>query len=246
MKKLLIIEILLITTLNLFAQSDADNKWLNPQLADYPVIANEAAKCQDFVLEKWTVMSKVESDLNGDNLADCVLVIKGAEKKFIFANEGLGTSEFDTNPRILVIAFRRSSGYTLVEQNNHFIVAPDQPTMTEPFQEVAVKNGVLTFIFEEFYSAGSWGMSNRKYKFRYGKDEFVLIGVDKTDVNRATGEIETRSYNFSTKKVKTDSGHISDDGTGKVRWRNFNLSPKRTIKTVEPPMTWEIEKDVII
>lgn len=244
MKKLLLTLFLLAVTGNLVAQSD--EPWQTPKAADYPAIAAEATACEGFTPKDWTVTAKVEGDLNGDKLADCVLVVRGTDKKFLYKNEGLGTEVFDTNPRVLVIAFRRSDGFRLAEQNNRFIIAPDSPTMTEPFQEAAINKSVLTFNFEEFYSAGSWGMSNRKYAFRFEKGEFVLIGVDKTYVNRGSGEMETRSYNFSTGKVRTDKGHISDDGTGKVRWRNFKLNPKRTLKTVEPPLTWEIENDIVI
>jgi hypothetical protein len=167
MKKLLLIGILLLTSANLIAQVEDDDPWQTTEAGDYPAITAEATACEGFAPKGWTVTAKVEGDLNGDKLADCVLIVQGTDKRFLNKNEGLGTDVFDTNPRVLVIAFRRSdgTGFSLAEQNNHFIVASDSPTMTEPFQEAAINKGVLTFGFEEFYSAGSWGMSNRKYTF---------------------------------------------------------------------------------
>jgi hypothetical protein len=248
MKKLLLTGILLLIPANLIAQSEDDNPWQTPKAADYPAIVASAAPCEGFAPKDWTVTAKVEGDLNGDKLADCVLIVRGTDKKFLNKNEGLGTDVFDTNPRVLVIAFRKAdgTGFTLAEQNNRFIIASDSPTMTEPFQEAAINKGVLTFGFEEFYSAGSWGMSNRKYMFRYQSGEFVLIGVDHTSVNRGSGEIEIRSYNLSTGKVESEKGNISDDKKGKITRRKLRIDPKPTLKTIKPMLTWEIEKDVII
>src|SRR5688572_17460630 len=110
MKKLLLTGLLLIANANLIAQSDDDNPWQTPKAGDYPTIDAAAAACEGFAPKNWTVVSKSEGDLNGDKLTDCVLVVQGTDKKFLYKNEGLGTDVFDTNPRILVIAFRQSDG----------------------------------------------------------------------------------------------------------------------------------------
>lgn len=246
MKYLLSLLIITFSTTTSFAQ-DEDERWNFPQASDYPTVANGAASCTKFTPKGFTVTAKAEGDLNGDRLSDCVLVVRGTAKKFIAKNEGFGSPKFDTNPRILIIAFRNGKGgYKLVEQNNRFIVFPDAPNMTEPFQSIGISKGVLSILIEEFYSAGSWSMTNRTYKFRYQNSEFELIGLEHTHVRRNTGEITTRSYNFSTGKAILSEGMIDDDGKGKKTHYELKLDTPKTLKTTPPAFTWEIENDVVI
>lgn len=248
MKKYLFLLLVMFAAASVWAQDDEEDvPWNIPNEADHPVVRTASPTCQGFAPKGFRVVEKAEGDLNGDRLADCVLVIQGTDKKFLYKNEGFGSPEFDTNPRILVIAFRnKNGGYTLKEQSNTLIALPNAPNMTEPFQEAKIVSGVLHILIEEFYSAGSWSMSNRTYKFRYQNNEFELIGLDHTYVRRNTGEITTRSYNFSTGKAIRNDSTIDDDGKGKETRYNFKLDPLKTLKTVPPPFTWEIEEDVII
>ncbi|MBK9164080.1 MAG: VCBS repeat-containing protein [Acidobacteria bacterium] len=229
------------------AAQDEDYPWKIPTAEDYPALVQTAATCNGFTPRNWTVMASAEGDLNKDGRPDCVLVLKGTDRRFIYKNDGLGSEEFDTNPRVLAVAFADAKGgFRLHVQNNSFIVMSDSPTMTEPFQDVSIKRGVLTFIFEEFYSAGSWSMSNRTYKFRYQNGEMTLIGVDKTSVQRNTGDIETRSYNLSTQRMTIEVGNISDDGQGKITRKAIRVRPLPTLRNVKPMFTWTIEKDVVL
>ena len=50
--------------------------------------------------------------------------------------------------------------------------------MNDPYQEMAIKNGVLEIKFHLFYNMGSWYVTNSAYKFRYQQHQFVLIGAD--------------------------------------------------------------------
>lgn len=246
MRKTLLIAISLVISCSAFSQTD-DEPWLRPKAADYPVIIEMAASCEGFAPSSFKLMEKSEGDLNGDGKPDCVAVFIGTDKRFQNKNEGLGEEVFDTNPRILTVGFGAvGGGFKLHTQNNNFIVSAETPTQTEPFQGITIEKGVLKFVFEEFYSAGSWTSGSRRYTFRYQNGEITLIGVEKTAVHRASGDIETRSYNFMTGKMSIDKGHISDDGTGKVRWRKFTLKPLPTLRNVKPMFNWEIEKDVFI
>lgn len=245
MRKTLLIAIHLVLVCSAMSQ-DEDERWPRPKASDYPTVASTSATCSGFAPSKWTQMALATGDLNGDGRADCAAVFAGTDSRFLHKNDGFGSETFDTNPRILVIAFADNGGFRLVEQNNTFIISAESPVMTEPFQEVTIEKGILRFLFEEFYSAGSWGMANRKYAFRYQNGEMTLIGVDKTETRRNTGDLEIRSYNLSTGQMTIETGHISDDGKGKVRRRAFRVRPLPTLKTVKPMLTWEIEKDVII
>lgn len=246
MTKVLIAMLMLIFAASVAAQ--VEEGCVTPGPDDYPAIVETGKTVAEFIPKGFTVVKRVSGDLNGDGAADAAMIIQGTSKKFLNKNEGFGGPVFDTNPRILFILFKEkaNAGFRVAARSNTFVVIPHSPVMTEPFLDMSIKKGVLSFLFEEFYSAGSWSMSNRTYKFRFEDGEFVLIGLDKTYTQRNTGEIETRSYNFLTGKVKTDVGMIDDSVKPKVTWRDFRLDPKMTLTTIPPPFTWEIESDYVV
>jgi len=213
-----------------------------PRGSDYPNLPKSGKSINDFVPKDWETVGKALGDLNGDQSEDCALVIKANLTKFLNKNEGLGSDTFDTNPRILVILFKDRDGYKIAKQSNTFIVAPDSPTNTEPFQDVKIKNGVLELSFELFSSAGSWSMTSSSYRFKFLHSEFVLIGADKTDSMRNSGEMESRSYNFLTSRLKVSTGNFSSD-RDKVRWKTLKLKKLKTLDTFKAPFSWKIERE---
>lgn len=242
MKKLLLILIFLCGAPAIFGQ----NEFPMPSKSDYPALPQTAARPADFIPKGWKIMGEAEGDLNGDKRKDTVLVIKGGDPKFITNHDGLGESPFDTNPRILAILFWENDKYKLIGQSNSFIAMADFPTMSEPFQTVKITNGVLQLDFEMFLSAGGWGMSNQNYKFRYQNGKFELIGADKTDIQRNSGEMESRSYNFVTGKVKITKGSTSGEIKDKVIWKNYKTKTLQNLDTIPKPFEWEIEKDYFL
>ena len=213
-----------------------------PRNSDYPNLPKSGKSINDFVPKDWETVGKAQGDLNGDKLEDCALVIKANLSKFLNKNDGLGSNPFDTNPRILVILFKEQDGYRIAKQSNTFIVAPDSPTQEEPFQAVSIKKGVLELSFQLFSSAGSWAMTSSSYRFKLLNGEFVLVGADKTDSMRNSGEMESRSYNFLTSRLKVSTGKVSSDRE-KVRWRTYRLKKLKTLDTFKAPFSWKIESD---
>jgi hypothetical protein len=213
-----------------------------PQASDYPKLPKSGKSINDFIPKDWETVGKAPGDLNGDQIEDCALVIKANLSRFLNKNDGLGSDPFDTNPRILVILFKDKDGYKIAKQSNTFIVAPDSPTMSEPFQDVRIKNGVLELSFELFSSAGSWSTTSSTYRFKFLHSEFVLIGADKTDSMRNSGEMESRSYNFLTSRLKLSTGKFSSDRE-KVRWKTYKLKKLKTLDTFKAPFSWKIESD---
>lgn len=244
MKKIAVILSIFLGLGVVFGQSE----FKNPTAADYPKLEKTGQNIEDFVPKNFTLVEKACGDLNADKVADCALVIKGTDPRFLNKNEGLGTPVFDTNPRILVILFRdqTKNQYELVEQNNSFIIPADSPTMEEPFQAVSIKNGVLQLDFQIFMNAGGWGMTNAGYKFKYRQGEFALIGADINESQRNTGETEDTSYNFLTGKAKISKGNFSSDKNSKVRWKTYKSAKLQTFKTFKAPFTWEIEPNNFI
>lgn len=217
-----------------------------PAPSDYPALPKTAARPADFIPSGWKIMGEAEGDLNGDKRKDFALVIRATQPKFITTHDGLGESPFDTNPRILAVLFWENDGYKLALQSNSFIAMADFPTMSEPFQTVKIENGVLRLDFELFLSAGGWGMSNQNYKFRFQNGKFVLIGADKTDTQRNSGEMESRSFNFVTRKVQITTGNISGKPKDKIVWKTLRSKELKTFETFPKPFEWEVEKDYFL
>ena len=245
MKKLLLIILILLLNLTVGFGQDFNS----PTDSDYPQLEKYGRKIEDFVPKNWTTVAKAFGDLNGDKVQDCAVVIKGNDKKFLNKNDGLGSDVFDTNPRILIILFKNAAEkrYEIAEQSNTFIITPDSPTMTEPFQAVKIKNGVLQLDFEIWYSAGSWGTSQSSYKFKYMNGEFALIGAEKKEFMRNSGEMEIRSYNFLTNKMSITTGDEFDEKVKKkIKWKTYKVGKLKTFSTFVKPFDWEIEQDYFL
>jgi len=243
MKKLFLILIIFLNSAAAFAQD-----FKMPAASDYPSLEKYGQKIEDFVPKNWKLVTKAFGDLNGDKIQDGVVVVKGNNREFINKNDGLGVPEFDTNPRMLIILFGGDAGkrYEIAEQSNSFIIIPESPTMAEPFKSAKIKNGVLQLDFEQWSSAGSWGATEMSYKFKYLNGEFVLIGADKTESMRNTGETETRSYNFLTNRMSITTGNFAGKAKPKTRWKTFRVKESKTFRTFREPFGWEIEPDYFL
>lgn len=217
------------------------------QSFSYPEIKRVSHSIADFVPKDWTVIDSAFGDLNHDKLDDIALVIQHIDSVSIIEPDDGYPDTVLTQPRILILAFynKITKGYDLSEQNNSFILCHDNPSMEDPFQSISIKRGVLNIDFFIFMNMGGWGMSNNTYRFRYQENKFYLIGVDYNYTNRASGEINNRSYNFLTKKVVVGTGNISNNKE-KISKKVFKFKELKTFKTFIKPFTYEVEKDVII
>ncbi len=240
--------LLLILTILLNVEAAFGQDFTFPAEFDYPQIEKYGQKVEDFVPKNWKIIGKAIGDLNGDKIADSAIVVKGSDAKFLNKNDGLGNPEYDTNPRMLIVLFKNAveNRYEIAEQSNSFVIIPDLPTMTEPFKSVKIKNGVLQLDFEQWYSAGSWGTTDASYKFKRLNGEFVLIGADKTESMRNTGETETRSYNFLTNRMSVTTGNFAGKAKPKMRWKTFKVKEPKTFRTFKEPFSWEIEPDYFL
>ena len=90
-------------------------------------------------------------DLNGDGKPDVVQVLKQTNPRNVLPNDAMGPNPFDTNPRILAVAFAAAAGgFDLTLENHTLIPRPEYPTMDDPLDPegvqpggIEVKNGVL-------------------------------------------------------------------------------------------------------
>lgn len=211
------------------------------QNLSYPSIKTTGQSIIDFVPTGWTILDSAYGDLNKDGIKDAAIVIQHRDS--ILLINSLEDTVL-TQPRILLVLFKKSSenSLRLVEQSNSFILKHDNSAMDDPYQELAINNGILEIKYHLFYNMGSWYVTNAVYKFRYQQGQFVLIGAENSSFHRATHDLEDYSYNFLTKKRALTKGN-DNKGTKKTTWKSLNISQLKTLKTFSEPFTWEVETD---
>ncbi len=184
--------------------------------ASYPALARHAQSVEGFVPMEWRIESKVSGDLNGDGRDDVVLVLRAIDARNVIDMRGRGGPEnYDTNPRILAVAFANAAGgYDLALENHTLIARTTEPSAQDPLdangvQEggVEIKKGTLQVTLGYF----GGNMGHLTYTFRFQGGRFALIGYDSVDVERSKGIIRQVSVNYATRQIKKSFGKISDD-----------------------------------
>ncbi len=195
-----------------------------------PSIPSEGKLIADFVPNKWKVIAKAEGDLNKDRINDVALVIENTATENIILNEGLGKDTLNINPRFLLVLFKTDSKYVLKSINKKFIPSQDDsesPCLDDPFMEnggIEIKNGVLNIDLHYWLSCGSWYVTDRKYKFRFQENSFVLIGYDSSSFHRSSGESQSISINFISKKKQLITGmNEFEESNPKTIWKSIKI-----------------------
>ncbi len=207
------------------------------------ILRKSGKTLEEIIPNGWKILDSKIGDINQDGVSDLVFAIQNTDKKNIKLNDGIGSDTIDLNPRILGIYFGNEfGGFDQKLVSEHFIILRDLPTMDEPFEGFDINaKGILNINFKFWFSAGSWSMSNHKYKFRFQNDEFTLIGYDSYEAHRASGETTEYSINFLSNKMKITKGNFSKDSPDSIKWKKFNLKKLFTINSIKKPFELKFE-----
>lgn len=201
----------------------------------YPGLPKQAASAQGFVPQGWMLEAQASGDLNRDGVPDLAFVLRQNDPKNVISDPHLGQNPFNTNPRILVVAFRSgSSGEYLLQAENHTLIPRrENPSQEDPFEGgIAIERGGLRVTLGLFMNAGGWEMFSATHTFQYRNSRFELIGYDRSSVHRASGETHDISANYLTGKIKLSVGNISNDNPTKVMWRILPQGARPTLDTM--------------
>ncbi|HWE45721.1 MAG TPA: hypothetical protein VG407_06800 [Caulobacteraceae bacterium] len=195
---------------------------------DYPALTHQARSAEGFAPRGWKVETTVTGDLNGDGLPDLAIVLRENDPKNVIHNDGMGVDPFDTNPRILALAFaRKDGGYDLAVENHLLIPRATMPNLDDYLAEaggVSIRKGALRVSLHLFSSAGGWSTGTTTYSFRWSSGGFHLVGYDNYDLERNTGETTDVSIDYLSGKMSTTTGNEGKKRP-KVVWAKAPANP---------------------
>ncbi|MET0314216.1 MAG: hypothetical protein ABW275_07475 [Hansschlegelia sp.] len=198
-----------------------------PPPVSIPELSAAASGVEGFAPNGWAVEAKAEGDLNADGKSDVAFVLHQTDPKNVLKNKGLGSDEVDTNPRILGVALAAAGGYRLAAQNATLIPRHVQSTVDDPFWEeagdLAIAKGSVKVGLHFFANAGGWQTSNTTFTFRLVGGGLELIGFDRSETMRNSGEMTSISVNYPAGRMSVGKGSIEDDKET-TTWRK---APKR-------------------
>lgn len=212
MRNLVFIALLVIGT-NVFGQ-------VTPGTAKSPT---------EFVPPGYVVFEQIQGDLNKDNQADYVLIIKGTDKANFVKDEYRG--ELDRNPRGIIIALKNKDLYELVLENRDCFSSENEDggVYFPPELSVSINKGNLIVQYAHG-RYGYWG-----YNFRYQNSDFELIGYD-NDENRGPVVERSVSINLMTKKMLIRE-NVNEDAEGgdekfKETWKKIVVAKPIKLRDV--------------
>ncbi|WP_128776410.1 hypothetical protein [Hansschlegelia zhihuaiae] len=209
--------------------------WDDLPPAVIPTLAATASAVEGFAPAGWIVEAKATGDLDGDGRPDAAFVLHGTDPKLVIDNSGgIGGDQIDTNPRILGVALATKDGFRLAVQNATLIPRRTQPNIDDAFSPedgLSISRGSVRVAISLFANAGGWGMSNIDFTFRLIDGTLRLIGYDRTDTQRNSGETETVSINYPSGRMSDAKGRIDDDKETKV-WRKAPASQGPTVDQI--------------
>jgi hypothetical protein len=199
----------------------------------YPSLPKQASSAAGFVPRGWVLEAQASGDLNRDAIPDLALVLRQNDPKNIVQNPGLGENPFDTNPRILAVAFRNgpAGDFFLQLENRTLIPRRTDPVMADPFEDgLAVDRGNLRVNLNLWLSAGGWDMSGMSHTLQYRNGRFELIGYDRSTTNRRSLDTTDVSVNYLTGKMKISTGNSNSDKLAKATWKTL---PRRAPPAID-------------
>ena len=181
-----------------------------PKVA-YPLVAKSAASPAGFIPKGWKQVQTRQGDLNRDGKPDFAMVVRMDSAANRIAPSWNPDTRYDTNPWMLIAAFREGAGYKLAVSDHQLIPRHENPNADEEFDEIAIVNGNLKVVMHLFMNAGGWQMGGTTFTFRWQDGGFKLIGFDRDSTMRNSGETEEVSINYLTGHKVSKTGTIESD-----------------------------------
>jgi hypothetical protein len=186
--------------------------------------------------KNWKVLTKVDGDLNNDQLNDKVIVLESKdsilEKRCDKCKSSLNKA------RILLILIKKNGSHKVEIQNNKFIARSNEGGMAPYLEpELSIEEGNLNIFYQ-------YTRSQQSYSFKMIKTKMTIINAMSISTHAATGDFEHDFYDFLKNKIISKKGNISNDKET-IEIINFNSSAK-PLSEFKEMYEWEITSNKFI
>jgi hypothetical protein len=198
--------------------------------AYFPNLPSDASSPEGFLRPGLRIEKIARGDIDADTLPDLAMIVRMDDPKNVLRDpQDPERDALDTNPRMIAVATALAGGgYRLEAVNMSLIPRVEDPFMNDPLVDLTIDKGSVRLMLEDSSSAGSWGMANLTFTFRKRGRELVLVGFDRTDLNRASGEMSETSVNFLSGRRSDSRGDMSSDAKS-TKW---SVLPKRPLTSL--------------
>ena len=207
--------LLLLAASAAFAQ---DSPPLKIPPVKFPPIPKHAPTAEKLVPKGWLVEAKAAGDLNGDGLPDAAMVVHLNNPKNWVSPPWAPTTPFNSNPRMLVVAFGTAKGYDLALADHVFIPRVENANQEQPFDSVKIENGLLKLKMHLFFDSGGYRVGRWGYAFRWQNGGFKMVSFDRDSVIKKTGDTEVISIDYVTGRKDVTTGNLAKSKESKKRY----------------------------
>ncbi|MDR2188876.1 MAG: hypothetical protein LBE62_12650 [Azonexus sp.] len=198
-------------------------------LAAAPAFPESSGAFAAWTPEGWKLIAITTGDLSQDDLEDVALILEQTNPANFIANDSLGVSTLNLNPRRLVVLLKTPEGYREVLSRDDLLPSEnsqDAPCLDDPLLGqggISIVGGKLLIELGEWLSCGSWSVTHETFTFRLENTRFRLIGYDYSTFHRASGEASEESINYLTGKRKTTTGlNTFENSKPEVSWSRIS------------------------
>lgn len=197
--------------------------------------ASRADKALDrHVPPGWRLLSSVSGDLDGDGREDAALVLETTDAARRRDNPGLGAPVLNLNPRRLLVLLQVGPDERVLLRRDGLLPSEhdaESPCVADPLDGggVEMPPGRLVLALQHWTSCGSYGAGREQFIFRLEGTRLRLIGHERSEFSRASGEQTEISTNLLTGQRKTVEGLNAFERRGVARTRWQRLGPQAPV-----------------
>jgi hypothetical protein len=184
----------------------------------YPPVPKHAATADKLVPKGWLVEAKATGDLNADGLPDTATVLHLNNPKNWISPPWAPTTRFNSNPRMLVVAFGAPKGVDLALAEHNLIPRVENANQEQPFDGIKIENGLLKLKMHLFFDSGGYRVGRWGFAFRWQDGGFKLVNFDRDSVIKKTGDTEVISIDYLAGRKDVTTGNLSKNKETRKRY----------------------------